>query len=181
MRRRNRLAAIAGTAAAIIAALPFLNRLETFRTLSRSIQSNDLRRELESFPVPKEFRRIGILMAPLPVIEFVYASPLNGTPLCDRLFESASEIGQPKPWPGDPCGFSMMVPSGWPARLLNIWSYELRIFARPNSEVTSRPSDPICIRDRAEAPPLDSRIPPCWLEESESFVEFILLGDSTLP
>jgi len=92
-----------------------------------------MRRQLDAMPTPEDFRQIGISVAPLPAIDYFYAATARGQALCDQLFKFARAVGEPKAWPGDSCGLSTEIPSGWRARLINVWSYELRIFGLPDS------------------------------------------------
>lgn len=181
MKRATRLAVSIGVVAALMLSSPFWSRTDPIRRFLRFVQTDDMRRQLDAMPTPEDFRQIGISVAPLPAIDYFYAATARGQALCDQLFKFARAVGEPKAWPGDSCGLSTEIPSGWRARLINVWSYELRIFGLPDSQPATRPTDPICVRELAEALPLESRMAPCWLGPNESYVDIMLFGRSTLP
>lgn len=163
-----------------LVALVFELRLRPIERLRRQVQIEDMHTRLESMPTPEGFRLLGVFDAPYPVVQYYFAAPTTGQPLCDEVFEAANLLGRPTPWPDDPCGFTMRIVAGWRAWLAATPRYELRAFARVDEQPMLRPSDEICVRELAAKPPLESRMPPCWLREGETYVYYMLFGSDTL-
>ena len=164
----------------VLVALVFGLRLRPVESLRRQVQIDDMHTRLESMPTPDGFRLLGVSEAPYPVVQYYFAAPTTGQPLCDEVFEAARLLGKPTPWPDNPCGFTMQIVAGWRAWLAATPRYELRAFALVDARPMLSPSDEICVRELAEEPPLESRMAPCWLREGESYVYYMLFGSNTL-
>jgi hypothetical protein len=171
--------AIVVLAVLAVAALPSLH-LEPIERLRRSAQQADMRQKFESLSLPSKTRLLAISEAPLPATTYFYASPWNGEYLCDELLEAARKVGEPKPWESplkDRCGFSMRVAAGWRARLTGVFSYELRAIALPETRPGLEPNEEICVREREDDPPMETRLAPCWLGPDESYLYVTLFGE----
>lgn len=172
--------AAATLSSVVLVALVFELRLGPVERFRRQTQIEDMHARLESMPIPEGFRLIGVSEAPLPVVQYYFAAPTTGQPLCDDVFEAARFLGKPTPWPDNPCGFTMQIVAGWRAWLAATPRYELRAFAFVDERPMLSPSDEICIRELAEKPPLEFRMAPCWLREGEAYVYYMLFGSNTL-
>ena len=152
-------------------------RLDPIERLRRAAQVADIRDTFETLPLPPGSRLLGIEDFPLPATTRFYGSPWNGTYLCDQLFETASAIGEPKPWPGASCGLSMQIPTGWRSWLAGVYRFELRAFARLEERPFLQPADELCVRDLAEKPEMTKRLAPCWLGADETYLHYTLFGE----
>lgn len=148
---------------------------DTFGDMSRQLDSIDLPADFEFAELSGGGLRSGFAAAGTPSIRRIYIAPWSHGELCDRLKALAATHGPVRKglW-HTACSFEVTIPSGWTAKLVNVWSYPLE-FAAVDPE-TLRPIDRerYCVSN--EEKPLSLRIAKCGMEEGDALVYVVLRG-----
>ncbi len=106
----------------------------------------DMQQSLNAIQVPADFTRVDarrgglrsrFAAAPGPSTEYGYSAPWDSGELCRRIESLVSKSGPPLDSNSGRCGYHTRIPSGWPARLVNVWDYELLIYAVAPEDVAS--------------------------------------------
>ena len=171
--------AIAALTAVGLAVLPSLH-LDPVERLRRSAQQADMRAMLDVLSLPADSRLLAISETPFPATTYFFASPWIGRFLCDELLKTVRTVGEATPWKPsvvDRCGFSANATAGWRALLVGVFSYEIRGFALYDSRPGLDSTEEVCERERADPPPLESRLAPCWIGPDESYFYVTIFGE----
>jgi hypothetical protein len=145
----------------------------------------DMERQIARIKVPSDFTQVGwdsgglrvrFAAANAPLVSRSFAAPWDAGRLCERVAAVANALREvheePKHHPQSrrECSFSGRIPASWNARLVNVWSYWVNIYAIAPESVT-RFSDPECAEIRAQHTAArrfrDGR---CWVPHGEAMV-----------
>lgn len=150
---------------------------------------DDMWRQLSKVPVPADFEQVEtqanglrsrFAAAAAPFVSHAYSAEWGSGELCDRIQAIAESLGDTQPATAGQCGYRVKLPSGWRARLVNVWSYGLTLYAVAPDHVTSLSEDQCAdAKARYEESILKDtylRYGPCWVEPGHALVTYLLHG-----
>ena len=149
----------------------------------------DMRKRLDSISVPDDFVHIGsrrrgvrsgFMAAGTPQLLNFYSAAWDEGELCNRIASLAATWGEANSNSSTDCTTSVIVDSGWPARMVNVWSYNLVIKATTPENVR-RPSDADCESTRKRDSEKDQPLwfvgnPRCRVPHGHSLVTLTVFG-----
>ena len=167
-----------GLLALVPIVLPFVDTFE------------DMRLQLERTSVPPDFEWIGLsenglrsrfAAAPGPSAQRSYSAPWDNGRLCDRMAELARNKGPITPVPHyGTCAFSVQIPAGWSARVVNVWHYRLVFSAIEPEGVRRYTDDAQCEKSREQHSKLGGgmwfRFEPCWVPAGRALIHITVYG-----
>lgn len=142
----------------------------------------DMELRLDSLPLPADWRLVEAshggsrLWGPRPYVSRSFAADWSDQ-LCGSLVALGRALGDAQALASHPdCGFTVRIRAGWKARVVTVWSYELRAYA-VSPTALSRPSEAECASIRlrhassriAEVFPF-RRTGVCWVALDEAMV-----------
>jgi len=150
----------------------------------------DMWKRVDEVRVPEDFvlvakeemgLRSRFAAAPGPTASSFYSASWDDGKLCERLRELLEAYGVPEDTRSGTCGFETTITSGWTARFVNVWNYELEAYAAGPGVMAKRIEGDDCseIRKRHEEQTggsLHSRYVPCWVTPGEALVTITLHG-----
>ncbi len=139
---------------------------------------SDMTRRLEELPIPDDFqivaRRVeGVREGAAPEAEVGawYAAEWGGGSLCERVLSLASAEGRPSPIRSKDCGWAVDVESGWSARAIYVWRYQVKYQVMGPEKRSRTYSDPECAPFRTNVDEsLLERDPLCWAPDGSAIV-----------
>lgn len=150
----------------------------------------DMWQSVERLPVPAGSRLIGkdwgglrshFAGASRPRVSLAYSTDWADGKLCSQLKELAVGLVPAEPVRSQSCSWKTTVRSGWSARLVNVWTYEVSYSATSPEKIQETAAAVNCERARADIRPenrddLFIRFEPCWVNAGEALVLISLQG-----
>jgi len=149
----------------------------------------DMWERVDEVAVPDDFTlvgkqqmglRSGFAAAPGPTASNYYSVSWAEGTLCERLRGILEAYGRAEGTGSGTCGYETIIDSGWAARAVNVWGYELKAYAADPNAVANLTEHHDCPRirkrDREQTGGYQSRYVPCWVTPGEALVTITLDG-----
>jgi hypothetical protein len=153
----------------------------------------DMQTQLDRVIVPEDFLLVEAVAnngglrgrfaaAPSPSVSRSFSARWDSGALCERIRSITESRGLPESTRQGNCGYRTRVPSGFTAKLVNVWSYELELFVHHPETAVNSLSEEQCedarrvYEERGLASFYAWRDGRCWVDPDLAFVAIILHG-----